>query len=92
VQVDVTTEETDASGAQLNLADNGARAVIGGSSYDWYGSGAGGVAYVNTFGNTYYDPGARQGGGLGCTHWRAPGAQPLCKLQVLRSAGLCHAT
>ncbi|KIY95480.1 hypothetical protein MNEG_12481 [Monoraphidium neglectum] len=54
--VDVTTEETDASGAQINLADNGARAVIGGSSYDWFGSGAGGVAYVNTFGNTYYDP------------------------------------
>jgi hypothetical protein len=61
-QVDVTTEETDASGAQLNLADNGARAVIGGSSLDWYGQPAGGVAYVNTFGNTYYDPGALCGG------------------------------
>jgi hypothetical protein len=38
--VDITTEEpTD----PLRI---GSRAVIGGSSYDWYGAGAGGVAYV----------------------------------------------
>lgn len=27
----------------------GVRVVIGGSSYDWYGAGAGGVAYLNSF-------------------------------------------
>jgi hypothetical protein len=27
----------------------GVRVVIGGSSYDWYGKGAGGVAYLNSF-------------------------------------------
>ena len=49
--VDVTTEETDPlTGAPLALSGSGARAVIGGSSYDWYGAGAGGVAYVGTFG------------------------------------------
>jgi hypothetical protein len=55
--VDVTTEEADpATGLAVNLVNRGARAVIGGSSYDWYGAGAGGVAYVNTFGNSYYEP------------------------------------
>ena len=55
--VDVTTEETEpATGAQLDLTDRGTRAVIGGSSYDWYGAGAGGVAYVGVFGNPYYQP------------------------------------
>jgi hypothetical protein len=49
-KVDVTTEETDASGAQINLVDRGTRAVIGGSSSDWLGSPAGGIAYVGTFG------------------------------------------
>jgi hypothetical protein len=38
--VDITTEEPAAG---VNI---GSRAVIGGSSYDWYGAGAGGVAYV----------------------------------------------
>jgi hypothetical protein len=53
-QVDVTTEETDAAGKPLDLTDRGTRAVIGGSSGDWLGSSAGGIAYVGVFGNTYY--------------------------------------
>lgn len=40
-QVDVTTEDTG-----ISLAGIGARAVIGGSSMDWYKSSAGGVAYT----------------------------------------------
>ncbi|KAI8465235.1 MAG: hypothetical protein J3K34DRAFT_525530 [Monoraphidium minutum] len=46
--VDVTTEDDP------NLA--GSKAVIGGSSYDWYGANAGGVAYVGTFGQAAYEP------------------------------------
>ena len=42
--VDVTTEEP------LDQTKIGARAAIGGSSYDWYGAGAGGVAYVVSWG------------------------------------------
>jgi len=34
----------------------GVRAAIGGSSSDWYGSSAGGVAYINTFGKALYGP------------------------------------
>jgi hypothetical protein len=41
--VDVTTAEP------ANLDGNGVRVVISGSSYDWYGAGAGGVAYVGRF-------------------------------------------
>jgi hypothetical protein len=54
--VDVTTEETDDLGNPLVLTNIGARAVIGGKSSDWFGSGAGGVAYVNSFGRAYYEP------------------------------------
>jgi hypothetical protein len=54
--VDVTTEETDAAGAPLVLTSKGSRAVIGGSSLDWYGQKSGGVAYVNTFASAYYEP------------------------------------
>jgi hypothetical protein len=54
--VDVTTDETDAAGAPLVLTSRGSRAVIGGSSLDWYGTSTGGVAYVNTFGSAYYEP------------------------------------
>ena len=45
------------------------RVAIGGSSYDWYGSGAGGVAYMNVFsrGDLLYQPAfvfpAQLGGG-----------------------------
>ena len=42
--VDVTTEEP------LDQLTIGSRAAIGGSSYDWYGAGAGGVAYVVSWG------------------------------------------
>ncbi len=59
----MTTEETDANGNQIDLSGVGARAVIGGSAMDCYGSSAGGVAYVNTFGSTYYDPGGFWSGG-----------------------------
>jgi hypothetical protein len=41
--VDVTTAEP------ANLNGNGVRIVISGSSLDWYGSPAGGVAYVGRF-------------------------------------------
>lgn len=34
----------------------GQRAVIGGSSYDWLKASAGGISYVNVFGNPYYGP------------------------------------
>jgi hypothetical protein len=55
--VDITTEETDPNTKQpIDLTDRGQRAVIGGSSSDWYGGVAGGVAYVNTFGDPYYSP------------------------------------
>ena len=51
-KVDVTTQEPNPeslkkSGPSDNLY--GVRVCIGGSSYDWYGSGAGGVAYLNSF-------------------------------------------
>ncbi|KAI8466593.1 MAG: hypothetical protein J3K34DRAFT_524386 [Monoraphidium minutum] len=49
--VDVTTEDNG-----VVLADRGTRCVIGGSSYDWYGAGAGGVAYVGVFGRPEYMP------------------------------------
>lgn len=50
--VDVTTEDPGAAGliktdgADVNY---GIRVCIGGSSYDWYGNGAGGVAYISSF-------------------------------------------
>ena len=50
--VDVTTEDPG-SDALTNSGGNdtewGVRVAIGGSSYDWYGHGAGGVAYVGSF-------------------------------------------
>ena len=52
--VNVTTQEPPA-GALIKSGSNddawGIRVCIGGSSYDWYGSGAGGVAYVGSFNN-----------------------------------------
>lgn len=50
--VDVTTEDPGAAAlAKSGGGDTewGIRICIGGSSYDWYGSGAGGVAYVGAF-------------------------------------------
>ena len=50
--VDVTTE-APVSGDLIKSGSSdarwGVRVVIGGSSYDWYGAGAGGVAYINSF-------------------------------------------
>jgi serralysin len=50
--VDVTTEEPAAGGlAKGSTTDTsyGISVCIGGSSYDWYGKGAGGTAYVDSF-------------------------------------------
>ena len=53
--INVTTEDPGA--AALTKGDVagdttwGTRAVIGGSCYDWFGIGAGGVSYVNVFGD-----------------------------------------
>jgi PKD repeat protein len=50
--VDVTTEEPPIESLRKTTTTDtafGIRMVIGGSSYDWYGAGAGGVAYLNSF-------------------------------------------
>ncbi len=58
--VNITTE--DPGTAALTKGDVagdttwGARAAIGGSSFDWFGSGAGGVSYLNVFGNPVASP------------------------------------
>jgi hypothetical protein len=45
--VDVTTEDP----GEAALRGDGIRVVIGGSSADWYGDAAGGVAWVGSFGS-----------------------------------------
>ena len=55
-QVDVTNEETDASGKPIDLTGVGTRVVIGGSPLDWMGSPAGGIAYLGGFGDKYLQP------------------------------------
>lgn len=57
--INVTTE--DPGSAALSKSGSGdtswgAKAVIGGSCYDWFGNSAGGVSYINVFGNAYYSP------------------------------------
>ncbi len=50
--VDVTTQDPGLEALRkTTTADTqfGVRVCIGGSSYDWYGAGAGGVAYLNSF-------------------------------------------
>lgn len=51
--VDVTTQEPASIDALIKSSSTdtqfGVRVCIGGSSYDWYGAGAGGVAYLNSF-------------------------------------------
>jgi hypothetical protein len=50
--VDVTTEDPGSAGlikASSSDVNYGVRVCIGGSSYDWYGAGAGGVAYLGSF-------------------------------------------
>ena len=51
--VDVTTEEPPLESLRKSTSTDtayGIRIVIGGSSYQWLGAGAGGVAYMNSFG------------------------------------------
>ena len=50
--VDVTTEDPGVEGLRKTTSTDlayGTRVVIGGSSYDWFGAGAGGVAYIGRF-------------------------------------------
>lgn len=50
--VDVTTQEPPLESLRKTTSTDtayGVRVVIGGSSYDWYGAGAGGVAYIGSF-------------------------------------------
>lgn len=51
-EVDVTTEDPGLEALRKTTTSDtqfGIRVCIGGSSYDWYGAGAGGVAYLNSF-------------------------------------------
>jgi hypothetical protein len=54
--IDVTTEEPPFPLGFLNGGGPGMRVVIGGSSRDWYGPSAGGLAYVGVFGYSDYQP------------------------------------
>lgn len=50
--VDVTTQDPGLEALRKSTTSDtqfGVRVCIGGSSYDWYGAGAGGVAYLNSF-------------------------------------------
>lgn len=50
--VDVTTQDPGLEALRKSTTTDtqfGVRVCIGGSSYDWYGAGAGGVAYLNSF-------------------------------------------
>lgn len=50
--VDVTTQDPGLEALRKSSTSDtqyGVRVCIGGSSYDWYGAGAGGVAYLNSF-------------------------------------------
>jgi PKD repeat protein len=50
--VDVTTQDPGVEALRKTTSTDaqfGVRVCIGGSSYDWYGAGAGGVAYLNSF-------------------------------------------
>jgi PKD repeat protein len=50
--VDVTTQDPGVEALRKTSSTDtqfGVRVCIGGSSYDWYGAGAGGVAYLNSF-------------------------------------------
>lgn len=50
--VDVTTEDPGVEALRRTTTSDqnyGIRVLIGGSSYDWYGAGAGGVAYLGSF-------------------------------------------
>lgn len=50
--VDVTTQDPGVEALRKSTTSDtayGVRVCIGGSSYDWYGAGAGGVAYLGSF-------------------------------------------
>lgn len=50
--IDVTTQDPGVEALRKSTTSDtafGVRVCIGGSSYDWYGAGAGGVAYLNSF-------------------------------------------
>lgn len=50
--VDVTTQDPGVEALRKSTTTDtqfGVRVCVGGSSYDWYGAGAGGVAYLNSF-------------------------------------------
>ena len=49
-QVDVTTDEKNPDGSNINLADKGVRAVIGGKDKEWLTCGCLGIAFVGAFG------------------------------------------
>ena len=54
--VDITTEEPTAPLGQPDGTGLGMRVAVGGSSTDWYGAPAGGIAYMGTFGYSFYQP------------------------------------
>ncbi len=57
--VDVTTEEPPLESLRKTSSTDtafGIRMVIGGSSYDWFGASAGGVAYVGSFSSSSDNP------------------------------------
>ena len=57
--INVTTEDPGSAALSKSGSSDtswGAKAVIGGSCYDWFGSSAGGISYINVFGNAYYSP------------------------------------
>ena len=57
--IDVTTQDPGEEGLNNTGGTDtkwGVRVAIGGSYKDWYGSSAGGVAYVNVFGLAAYGP------------------------------------
>jgi PKD repeat protein len=57
--VDVTTEDPGLEAIRKTSSSDaffGIRVCIGGSSMDWYGSGAGGIAYLDTFGSNTDTP------------------------------------
>ncbi len=82
----------DAGLIKSSSSDNafGMRVAIGGSSYDWFGSGAGGVAYVGVFSrpDLYYQPAyvftAQLGNGFPKYVWEA------VSHEVGHSLGLSH--
>ena len=58
-KINVTTEDPGSAALSKSGPSDttwGSKALIGGSAFDWFGSSAGGVSYVNVFGNAFYSP------------------------------------